>query len=113
MILIELLCIQLVAVFIVDLSGIVDSLKRAVWRFAKGAAVPFQPFRLKPLDCSLCVTFWACLLYLLFAGRFSLPLFAYVCALAYLTPAAGSLLRIVKDAAGALLNWIETQIEKI
>ena len=34
-----------------------------------GAGVPFRDFSAKPLDCSLCLSWWAGLLYVLIAVR--------------------------------------------
>lgn len=107
----ELLCLQLVTVFIVDLSGIVGTVKRVVWRFAHGRA-PFQDFRLKPLDCSLCMTFWGTLLYSLFAGAFSMPVFVYCCILAYLTTVAASALAFLRDLLATIVNKLFDLIEK-
>ena len=43
-------------VFIIDFSGIVDSFKRFIWKLFN--KIPYQYYRLKPIDCSLCMTFW-------------------------------------------------------
>jgi len=106
MIYVELLCLQLVTVFIVDLSGIVDTLKRAVWFLMKGTFKGFQDFRLKPLDCSLCMTFWGTLIYAICAGAFSMTVLLYCCALAYCTTLAKAALQTVRDAAAVLIDKI-------
>lgn len=111
MIYLQLLCIQLVTVFIVDLSGVVETIKRAIWRIAKGKTVSYCDFSLKPLDCSLCLTFWASLIFSICAGAFSLPVLLYVCVLAYLTPLALSAMRISRDALASILNKLSDILE--
>lgn len=57
--------ITVVVVFIIDISGAVDSAKKAIWRVTYGA-LPYRDISIKPLDCSLCTTFWTILAHLIF-----------------------------------------------
>lgn len=74
----SLLFIQVIVVFIVDISGAIDSLKSGLkWLLTKGK-MNSSNYVLKPFDCSLCMTWWTCLIYLLCVGKFTIPYIAFV-----------------------------------
>lgn len=91
-----------VVVFIVDLSGFTDS-----WRDALARALHIRNLRpLKPFDCSLCMTWWTCLIYPICTGDFSLLTLANAAALALLSqPLSAVMLFIVES-----LNWLFNKI---
>ena len=91
-----------VVVFIVDLSGFTES-----WRDALARALKVRNLRpLKPFDCSLCMTWWTCLLYPICTGDFSLLTLANAAALALLSqPLSAVMLFIVES-----LNWLFNKI---
>lgn len=61
MIFLDLLMITTIVCFLVDVSGIVDSIESMLSRW-RG-----KPCRLiKPFSCSLCMSFWIGLIYILF-----------------------------------------------
>ena len=102
----SLLLIQLIVVFIVDISGAVDSLKSALkWILTKGA-MSNSNYILKPFDCSLCCTFWATLIYLLCTNQFTLPFIAVGCILAAFTHLTKSLIILVEDSVVAVTQFI-------
>ena len=73
---IQLLLVAAIVVFVVDLSGFTDS-----WRSALAHALGVKALKpIKPFDCSLCMTWWTCLIYAICTGHFTLPVIAY-CAL--------------------------------
>lgn len=100
----DLFILTIIVVFIIDLSGIIDTLKRVIWKlFFKSS---FQEFELKPLDCSLCMTWWSCLGYIIITNQFSLYSIC-VCALfSFSADLVGTILHAVKDIFGLLLNKI-------
>lgn len=56
----NLLMISFVICFIVDISGIIESIESALSKWLKGKAqLP------KPFNCSLCLTFWVGLIYVI------------------------------------------------
>ena len=74
----SLLLIQVIVVFIVDISGAIESLKSGLkWVLTKGA-MKGSDYDLKPFSCSLCSTWCACLIYLLVTGHFTIPYIAFV-----------------------------------
>lgn len=101
---IELLILSIIVIYIVDLSGIVESLKRGLWRWLKGKQ-PYVDFRIKPFDCSLCMVFWIGLFWLFIIVRMvTLPLILWVCVLSWFADVIGQILRQIKDLIIVLLN---------
>lgn len=107
--LIDFLEIAAVCVFIVDVSGFTDS-----WRGALARWLGVKELRpLPPFDCSLCATWWSCLLWALCSGRFSLEAVLGSAFAAFLTPALLSVYNVVRSALLAVLDYIERQTDKI
>lgn len=110
---IELLIIAAVVVFIVDISGAVDSLKTALkWLLTKGK-MKDNNYILKPFDCSLCMVFWVGLAYLLFTGNFTIPYIGYVCLLACFSEILKNTILLVEDIIKTIYKLIYNLIDKI
>lgn len=85
MTLLNLLILTNIIVFIIDNSGFIQEMETIIHRhfFPK---YPKESIHIpKPFSCSLCLSFWMGLIYLIFT-HFTIPLFGYVCLLALLTP---------------------------
>lgn len=92
----NLIIIQLIIVFVADLSGFIeDGIEPFLGRLFK-----MKHFKLKtkPFKCSLCLTTWIGLIYILIKGCFTIPMIGYVLLLAFLTPIANNLLIMVREA---------------
>lgn len=103
----DLALITLVVVYLVDLSGGVSSLKQFIWKCCldgKGK-YPYS-FRLRPLDCSLCLTWWTGLVYLWITQKFSLESVALVAMFSYFSSQLAFLLRLVSETINNALRWI-------
>ena len=74
MIYIELLALAFIVVYIVDETGIVNSLKTLIKRWLNVKS----DITLKPLDCSLCMTHWVCLFYVLIFGNLDIFVYLYI-----------------------------------
>ena len=101
---IDLSLIQLIIVFIVDVSGAIDSFKSLISKLLTKGRIDSTSFSLKPFDCSLCMTWWTCLVYLIVTHSFTLPFIAFAAALAYLTPVTYSILLFIRDSVLYLIN---------
>lgn len=102
-ILIDLLIIQLIIVFVIDLSGFIqDGIEPLLGKIFKNPRVKLK----KPWCCSLCLTTWIGLIYILIQGCFTIPMIGYVFFLAFLTPIANNLLIMIKEALIKITNII-------
>lgn len=107
MIVIELLLIEVIVVYIIDLSGFIDSLKHPIAKYLK---VPPQSITLKPIDCSLCSTWWTCIIYLLITGNFTLPYIAVSAILSFFSPVVRDLIKLMFDTAVKGIDWLYERI---
>ena len=98
--LIDMLCLQVLTAYIVDLSGWTETWKRWLCRLLHCDMRDLRPMR--PFDCSLCCTWWSCIIYLIATGHVTLPYIAAAGMLAMLTRAAGYLMQGLVD----VLYWI-------
>ncbi len=58
----DALIISIICSFVIDYLGVVENMKKYIWKWFN--KIPYQNFRFKPFDCSLCMSFWITLIYL-------------------------------------------------
>lgn len=104
MTLLNLLLIALVCVMIVDLSGFVQSIKSLISTKLTNGKITTNSFRIKPFDCSLCMTFWCSIIYIIFNGEFTLINVVYICILSFFTDTLKQLLLLIKDVFNKLID---------
>ena len=98
----EMLLITLIIVWIIDLSGIIEELEVALAKWLKTKKVHIP----KPFSCSLCVTWWSLLLFVLVTGRITL-IYISLCALfAFLTPFFYDLLLWVRRVGEKIITLL-------
>ena len=97
--------LAVVVVFVVDISGIVETLKEGIGKLLK-----IKVGRLRPFDCSLCMVWWSCLIYALCVGAFSIPMIAYISLLALLSLRIADTLRLISDIIGAIVERISKRL---
>lgn len=103
---INLLLLQLIIVFIIDISGFVDTMKSKLAKLLTNGKFKSPDFRLRPFDCSLCATFWSGILYLIFTHQFTIPLIAFVCLLSATTTIAKDIYYTITDVLIKILDKI-------
>ena len=81
-------------VCIFQLTGFIQNLKSKI---ARWLSVDDWKISLKPFDCSLCLTFWCCILYILFKSEFSLLNLLLVFTVSYLAPVLEDLLLGIRE----------------
>lgn len=96
MIYINLLLIGIIITFALDTSGFYQEFTSMISGWMTGGKIK-KPIMKKPWCCSLCMTFWTGLAYILISGCFSIPMVAYLCLVAYFTPIYNDLMILVKD----------------
>lgn len=106
--LIDITLLAAVTVFIVDLSGFTST-----WKGWLGKWLGVQIGNVPPFDCSLCMTFWVGVAYMLFARCFSIPLLAYVCGLAFCSTLISEIFLDIRELAAALVRLIWKLIDKL
>ena len=97
----DLFSILIICVLVIDISGFVYSIKVAIGKYLK---ISPNSFRIKPFDCSFCMTFWVSMIYLLVVGRFTLVNIAVVLLLCCLTTPLKNLVMSVRDK---LTKWMD------
>lgn len=97
----DLFSILIISVLVIDISGFVHSIKAAIGKYL---GISPNSFRMKPFDCSFCMTFWASMIYLLVVGRFTLVNIAIVLLLCCLTTPLKNLVMSVRDK---LTKWMD------
>lgn len=101
----DLLLLAMVVVFIIDVSGFKETLLRLFSALYKHEVTSMRPF-----TCSLCMTWWTGLIWLIASGSFSLPGLAALAVVASLTkPIAGYFIFIIQGLqalADKLMDWI-------
>lgn len=97
----DLFSILIISVLVIDISGFVHSIKVAIGKYLK---ISPNSFRIKPFDCSFCMTFWVSMIYLLVVGRFTLLNIAIVLLLCCLTTPLKNLVMSVRDK---LTKWMD------
>ena len=97
----DLFSILIISVIVIDISGFIHSIKAAIGKFL---GISPNGFRIKPFDCSFCMTFWVSLIYLLVVGRFTLLNIAIVLLLCCLTTPMKNLVMSVRDK---LTKWMD------
>lgn len=105
MILFKLIAIATIVIFIIDLSGFVMSVKKGLFKLVFGKK-EFQEYRIKPFDCSLCMTFWICTGYLFYTGNISIPNMLAVSMISFYSENIMHFLIAVKDIIGNFTNKI-------
>ena len=100
MIYLELLALAFIVVYIVDETGIVDSFKAFIKRWLNTKS----DISLKPLDCSLCMTHWVCLAYVLIFDSLGIFVYLYILFLSCNTDNIYTLIQKVNEAISKLFN---------
>lgn len=102
----EYLAIAVIVCFVVDVSGFMNSLKWGLFKLMFGWNSEYKEFRLKPFDCSLCMTFWTCFIYGLLRSGWVLSVPFIAVLLALLAENITGTLYLIRDLIGFITNKI-------
>lgn len=97
----NLFLLAVIVVFVVDISGIMDTLKGAISRW-----LHVKVEHLKPFDCSLCMVWWSGLLYLLITGRLSIASVAYLAIIAACSVQIGAFIQLLRSLLQCLVDAV-------
>ena len=101
----QLPLLALIVVYCVDVSGFTDSWRNLLARWI-GLASGDELRPLPPFDCGKCATWWACLIFAICAGHFTLPVIAMCSVLSLLSDTIGLLLLFIHEALGWLIDKV-------
>ena len=101
----QLPIVALIVVYCVDVSGFTQSWRNLLARWI-GLASGEELRPLPPFDCGKCATWWACLIFALVTGHFTLPVIAMCSVLSLLSDTIGLLLLFIHEALGWLIDKI-------
>lgn len=110
MVYINILLIAVICVCIIDISGFIDTLKSALSKLLTKGKLTNSNYSLKPIDCSLCMTWWLGLIYLIICNSVSLLNIAILLLIAVSTPIINDIIRLIQDLIIKLIQVIEKSI---
>ena len=96
MIYLNLLLIGVIVTFCIDTSGFYREFTSMISGWLTKGVIK-KPIMKKPWCCSLCMTFWCGLAYIIISNCFSIQMVAYLCLVAYFTPIYNDLMILAKD----------------
>lgn len=99
----DIILISLICVFVIDCTDIIPVLKRRISNLIYHRDVNIS---IKPFDCSLCMSFWCGLFYIIITRSFSLPLLFLVCLSSYFTPVYKEIYDLTTDMTQTLIDNI-------
>lgn len=103
---VDVILLTIIVVCIVDVSGFVDSLKSAIKYLVTGGKMSDPNYSLKPIDCSLCMSFWTNLVYIIATGQFSLWILAFILLCSVMTPVIKDIIFTIRDILTKLIGRI-------
>lgn len=112
---VNLILIAIIICFIVDVSGVMTDIRKFVAKQIHkytNIKVDYTELKLKPIGCSLCMTWWSGLIYLLFVGKFTIPYIAFVAFLSLISSNISGFLNTIKDFLSAFEMWLQKQIQE-
>lgn len=107
MVYVNLIALSAVIAYITEVSGIIDNLKYALGRWL-GVTVS----RLKPLDCSLCMTWWCGLIYIICVGECSVINIAFIALLSALAHNIAEGIMLISDSISLGIDKIRDRLWK-
>lgn len=110
---INLILISVIICYLIDLSGIIQTIKYALWkRMFKGIGRP-EGLKLKPFDCTLCSIWWTGIILMLVTHEFTLINLMITALVSYFSKHITELLLIINDGITAIEAIINKLIQKI
>lgn len=99
---IQLLLVAFIVIFIVDLSGFTDTILDIASKVKGQRVESFRPF-----TCSLCMTWWCCLVWAICSGHCTLVTIAFSALLAALSFPLSQILIFVREGLNKLIATLE------
>lgn len=110
MIVLSLFLISFIMVFIIDYSGFITELENILTIITKSTFKIHIP---KPFSCSLCMTFWLGLIYLILCSMFTLTNIVWVCVFSALTIVLSQFMVLIRDLILNVMIKLNSWINKL
>ena len=112
MIYLNVLLIAVVITFGLDVAGFWNEATSIISGWLTKGVVK-KPFVMKPFSCSLCMTFWTSLIYVLVVHALTLPMLTCICLCAWLTTVIPGIFYLIEGAITKFLsdmgNWMKLE----
>lgn len=107
----NLLILTALICFIEDVSGFVQSIKKIVVKRMTGTTLADPSFvSVKPFDCSLCMTWWTGIAYLLICKELTIINLGYVGMLSLFSSNISEFELLAKDYLASFQGWLQKLI---
>lgn len=110
MLVLQILMIDVIICFIIDISGIIDTFKGWLWKWLFKDKT-YREYSLKPFDCSLCSCFWVGLIWLVVQSNFTLFNVMVVCLLSAMSEQITNMIIIIRQSVARLEDWLITKLQ--
>ena len=97
-------------VIVIDQLHFVDDITSVISGWMTNGKIK-KPIQLKPFTCSVCMSWWTNLAYIIITNQFSIPMILYIVVLSWGTPIINSILSFVINAVLKLINIISEKID--
>lgn len=106
---IETLLITISWVLILDQLQFWNDFSTMISGWLSGGKIK-KPLDWKPFNCSVCMSFWTNLTYIIVTNQFSIWMVLYILALSWSTPIINSILCFVRNSIIKIINTIAEKI---
>ena len=104
----NLICIAIILVFIIDYSGVITSIEDFASRTVSHAGRKIHIRIPKPFSCSLCSMWWSGLIYIIVTGNFSFENLAIVALISASTIIIADIMDFIRDLALTIISKLRT-----
>lgn len=107
----DIILIAIICVLLIDITPIMHSIKSYIAKQLSKKTkmkISASDINIKPIDCSICMTFWLSLFWVIFIYYLTLPALAFILFIACLTPLIKSLFYVVYDAIDYVQNYVSS-----
>ena len=111
MMFLKLLIINLVVILVIDISGFITTFKHKLSRLLTKDKISTTEFRMRPFDCSFCMTFWCLLAYVVYTQQFTFITVFYIVVITHFTDVTKQVLLLLKDIAVKIINTIYDRLQ--
>ena len=107
---INCLFITIICVLILDQLHFWDDFSTMISGWLSGGKIK-KPLDWKPFNCSVCMSWWTNLAYIIVTNQFSILMVLYILTLSWTTPIISSILTLVKNLFLKFINTIANKFD--